>query len=231
MKELLEGRFAPITSTIGFLRYDSTHAVKFFFDWQEKIQAERGVVLTSTEIEGELGSAIAQLLPLTSVERRRYLLIPTNSDWTAFLDNGHRGTDVFSPLSFLAEKLSCEAVRATYISEGVNKQFPAVIFELFGPTQSDFLNYLRSVAVAYDGKKWIFSAEGQPQPFEEVNRYSNKRIQDRFTAEMLRDYLAALGIYAFDPEFYLPDRKRATLIEKVGPVASALQEFQLADLR
>ncbi len=231
MNDLFGGKFAPITNTIGFLRCDHSRAAQAFFDWQENIQAKRGVSLVKRSIHGGLESAIQKLLPLTSVERRRYLLISTRSDWTAFLDNGHQGTDVFSPLSYLAEKLSCEAVRATYVPEGRGKQYPAVIFELYGPNRSEFLNYVRSIAVAYDGKKWAFAAEGEVQPFEQVERYSTRSIQDRFTPEMLENYLKSLGIHAFRQDFYSPDGQEAILIEKVGPIAPAAREFQLADVQ
>jgi hypothetical protein len=227
MSELFGGKFAPVTNTIGFLRYDSSQAAQCFFDWQEEIQAKRGVSLVESKVQGDLGSAIQRLLPLTSVERRRYLFIPTRSNWTAFLDNGHLGTDVFAHLSYLAEKLACEAVRATYIPERRNNQYPVVMFELYGPTRSDFLNYVRSVAVSSDGRNWAFAAAGEVQPFEEIQRYSSRKIRDRFTPEMLDNYLSKLDIRAFDPDFYLPHGNEAILIEKIGPIASAAREFQL----
>jgi hypothetical protein len=34
---------------------------------------------------------LLSLLPLTSSDTRRYLFIPTNSDWTAYFDNSHTG--------------------------------------------------------------------------------------------------------------------------------------------
>src|SRR5262245_28318856 len=102
MNDLFGGKLAPITNTIGFIRCDCSRAAQAFFDWQEGIQTKRGVSLIEGKIHGDFESAIRRLLPLTSVERRRYLFVPTRSAWTAFLDNGHQGTDVFSPLSFLA---------------------------------------------------------------------------------------------------------------------------------
>jgi hypothetical protein len=231
MNDLFGGRFAPITSTIGFLRTDDSRAVQAFVDWQQDIQKKRGVSLVERKIQGDFEFAIQQLLPLTSVERRRYLFIPTRSNWTAFLDNGHQGTDVFSPLSYLAEKLSCEAARATHVPEGRGKQYPAVVLELYGPNRSEFLNYVRSVAVTYDGRKWAFEAAGETQPFEEVARYSSRLARDRFTPEMLANYLKALGIRAFEQDFYCPEGREAILIEKSGPIAPAAREFQLADVQ
>lgn len=231
MNELLGGKFAPITNTIGFIQCECTRISQDFFDWQQGIQAKRGVSLIKTEIHGGLESAIQKLLPLTSVERRRYLFLPTRSQWTAFLDNGHQGTDVFAPLSYLAKILSCEAVRATYAREVLGKRYPAVILEMYGPNRSVFLNYVRSIGVGYDGKKWTFVSSGEVQPFELVDQYTNRSVKDRFTPEMLDRYLKVLGIDAFDPAFYRPNDQPALLIEKTGPISPAAREFQLADLQ
>jgi hypothetical protein len=48
---------------------------------------------------------------------------------------------------------------------------------------------------------------------------------------MLSSYLKGLGIRAFEPDFYLPDREEAILIEKYGPMAPAAREFQLVDVQ
>jgi len=231
MNDLFGGKFSPVTNTIGFLRCDHLRAAEAFLDWQENIQRSRGVSLEKAEIHGDFQSAILKLFPLTSVERRRYLFIPTRSDWTAFLDNGHQGTDAFSPLSYLAGRLSCEGVRATCVLDGQKDRYPAVILEIYGPERTEFLNYVRSIAVAYDGKKWSFAASGSTQPFEQVEKYSSRYIQDRFRPEMLSDYLKALGIRAFEEDFYLPESQEAMLIEKHGPIASAAREFRLADIQ
>lgn len=231
MNALFDGKLAPITNTIGFLRCDLERAAQAFFDWQEGIQTKRGVSLARSAASGDFETAIQKLLPLTSVERRRYLFVPTRSDWTAFLDNGHQGTDVFAPLSYLAQKLSCEAVRATYNPEGRTNQYPSVILEVYGPNPTDFLNYIRSISAAYDGKKWAFATGGEAQPFEQVEIYSSASIRDRFTPEMLESYLKALGIDAFEPDFYMPNGDSAVFIEKSGPIAPAAREFQLIDLQ
>jgi hypothetical protein len=102
MKELLDGRFAPITHSIGFIRCDRDVAANAYRRWQEIIQSKRNVTLSSRSVSGRLEDVLQSLLPLTSVEARRFLFVPTRSEWTAFLDNDHQATDVFSPLSFLA---------------------------------------------------------------------------------------------------------------------------------
>ncbi len=78
----------------------------------------------------------------------------------------------------------------------------AVRFELWGPERTDWLNLERSVGVIGDQGKWTFEASGEPLPFEKPEKYKTKRIVDRFTPEMLEEYMAALGIRLFDPDFY-----------------------------
>ena len=229
MDDLFGGKLAPITNTVGFLRCDHSRASQAFLDWQQGIQEKRGVSVFRDTIQGNFAAELERLLPLTSVERRRYLFIPTKSDWTAFFDNGHQGTDAFSVMSYLAKTLSCNAVRATYIPEG-RKQYPAVMLEIYGPDPSYFLNYVRSVSTAFDGKKWTFATGGETLSFEQTEKYLNRSKKDRFTPEMLNAYLESLGISAYDETFYCHEGKEAFLVRKTGPLAPAAREFQLADL-
>ena len=227
MNALYGGRFAPITDTIGFLRCDAERAAQAFVAWQEGIQTPRGVELETSTAEVDLATALPKLLPLTSVERRRFLFIPTRSDWTAFVDNGHEGTDAYAQISYLAEQIGCDGVRATWVPEDRPGQWPATVLELYGPHQTNFLNTVRSVAVAFDGSKWSFSADGAVQPFEEVARYKERSIKKRFDGPMLDAYLQQLGIAMFDDEFFAPRGSRTILIEKVGPIAPNAREFPL----
>ncbi len=83
--------------------------------------------------------------------------------------------------------------------------YGCVQFILFASETRQYLNYERSLAAANDGGRWVFHANGTPQPFEEPERYEAKRVMDRFTPEMLERYCTALGIRLFDPNFYGPD--------------------------
>jgi hypothetical protein len=79
-----------------------------------------------------------------------------------------------------------------------------VVFDLFAPEPRAWLNYERSVGVINDGR-WTFVSEGTVQPFESIERYAAKRVRDRFDAELLEKYSAALGIRLLDPTFYGPE--------------------------
>ena len=231
MGDLFDGKFSPITDTMGFFKCDFARAIRGFCERLEPILAEQGVFLVKREVHGTFKGAIKTLLPLTSVERRRYLFAPTRSEWILFLDNGHQGTDASSPLSYLARELSCEAVRATYSSGKHTKRYPSVIIEIFGPTRTHFLNYVRSISAAYDGRKWEFATGGEPQSFEQIEMYSRKSVRDRFTPHMLDSYLQAMGIRVCEKDFFIPGDEAAVLIEKVGPIAPAAREFELTDVQ
>jgi len=237
MNLLLDDRFAPITSEIGFLEAGCSLAAATFADWQRPIQATRGVSLEVRSVSGALVDVLQSLLPLTSVERRRYLFVPTRSAWTAFFDNGHRGADAVSTVSQLATMLGCRGLRIvatpnTISSErrGARGRHGATIFELYGPSGGHFLNYVRSISAVNDGGKWVFSQAGDVQSFEQPARYEARSVKNRFTWEMLRDACRALALAPFEEDFYASG-DGATLVEKRGPAAAGMREYTLAEAR
>ena len=73
---------------------------------------------------------------------------------------------------------------------------------------------------------WEFNQYRDPLPFEDTSRYTTRPIRNRFTFEMLRSYLKALGLRPFDEDFYLPPgSEEAILVEKVGATYPTMQEF------
>jgi hypothetical protein len=175
--QLLDDQFAPITSEIGFLECDSKVAAEFFVSWQEPIQADRDVRLVTREVVGELPTLLKHLLPLTSVEARRYLFLPTAGRWTAFFDNGWRGTDAFSVVSYLASLIGCRGIRSVSIPHTIRKtasgevgRFGATMLEVYSADASEcsFLNIRRSISASNDGGRWRFDTGGDPLEFEQV---------------------------------------------------------------
>lgn len=236
-KELFGGLLAPMTSEVGFLECSLQVASDYLKSWSGRLQASRGGGLDIQDIlSTRLDLALNRLLPLTSVERRRTLLLTTSSRWCAYFDNGWRGADAYSTVSHMAEAIGCRGVRASYVpheldqESGVGKgRYGSVVFEIYGPEKTDFVNTVRSVAVVYDGKKWVFSESGVVQDFEQPEIYLQRSVRSRFTVEMLQGYLASLGINAFDDGFYGVDG--GLLFEKTGPVAPNLKEYGLAEAR
>jgi hypothetical protein len=132
---------------------------------------------------------------------KRRLLVGTRSSWTAVFDNSRAGGDIFPP-TYLATEKGRRAVAVHHSPIGQSR-YPATQFHLFGPTGEPPLMYVRTIdAGIFDEGRWLFETAGEAQPFEDVEAYNRRLIRDRFTREMLLDYLAALGIYADEPTFY-----------------------------
>ena len=236
MNLLLDDRFAPITSTIGFIEIDLQNAVAGFMRWQEPIHAPRGVVLATRTLDGDLPSTLSALLPLTSVETRRFLFVPTASAWVAFFDNNHGGTDATGPMAYLARTLRCRALRVVAVPHHEPRRdqghwrgrYGATILDLFGAEVTNHSNTIRSITMMNDGGSWTFDEIGGPLPFEDLEAYKARRVRDRFPFELLRSYLKHLRLEPFDEQFY---RAPAVLVEKQGPCAPALQEYSLEEMR
>jgi hypothetical protein len=201
--QLYDDRYAPITSEIEFLECDAKTAADAFQQWQQPIQSGRGVRLNRRELIGDFTSKLESLMPLTSHEARRFLFLPTTSKWTAYIENGWRGNDV-SAVSHLSRAMRCRAIRAVSVPHTMRKtptgelgRYGATIFEVYAADSSgcSFLNVQRSVDAANDGGRWKFGANGQPFAFEDLERYKARQIRDRFTPEMLDEYLRHFGIH------------------------------------
>lgn len=232
----IRAKFAPSCFEIGFLECDAETASQTYLSWMRPIQDEQGVQLTIRSVFGDVRARLESLLPLTNMERRRFLFLPTRGNWTAYIDNGAQGTDAFSAISYLAQVIECRGVRAVSVPDSIQKRaagsqgdYGANILEIYAPRiLSEGHNTLRSVFAANDGGTWSFAATGQQFEFEETSQYSARRIRDRFTSEMLDRYLQALGIHFFSETFYEVSEP-AYLINKEGPCMAGMRCFPFRD--
>ena len=204
MESLLGDQFIPLTFSIGFFEKTIEVVGDAHLSWTK----QHHQFVEAQPLNCDLPSALKKLEPLTMPPRRK-LFLSTDSQWTAYFDNGINGPDPRSPVVYLTQQLHCRGLIATYVPHTLSAEtgnakgaYGAVQFELFAPTRREFLNYERSISVAYDGGKWRFDVSGSVQPFEEVAQYSVRKIADRFTPDMLQRYCAALGVRLFDQDFY-----------------------------
>ncbi len=231
---LLEDRWAPVTSEMGFLETDAEQAARAFAAWQGGLMAPRGIAVEVRPVSGPLEQALCALLPLTGGERRRHLFMPTRSPWTAYVDNARGGTDAMSAMSYMAQTLGCRGLRVVAVPNTYRKgegRYGAVMLEVYGPHRTAWLNYVRAVSALNDGGHWAFDQFGEPFPFEKLERYQARRVRDRFTFDMLQEYLHHLGLSPFEEGFYLPRGAPAWLVEKTGPVVPTHQEYTLTQVR
>jgi hypothetical protein len=235
---LYDDIYAQITSELEFLECDAKTAADGFQEWQQRIRSRMGIRLKRRAIAGELREKITYLLPLTSVERVRSLFVPTASQWTAYFDNGWRGTDP-SAVRYLSSQIRCRAIRAVCVPHTIRKtpagelgRYGATIFELRAADSRGCYssNHVRAVYATNDGGPWCFGAFGDPLDFEQLDQYKAPRVRDRFTPAMLDAYLRNLGLRFFSPDFYnVVDP--ALLISREGPYPEGVREYSLEEAR
>ncbi len=231
MQTLLSERFAPITSSIGFLRLDLDEAVGALTGWRRSL--DRGRV-SSNKVETGFPDCLHSLEPLTAGARPRELLVEASDGWTAYFDCSLRGTDAVSAIGYLARKAACqglaiETVPHTAGTAGVeNGRYGSVQFQMFGPLKTHSINYVRTIAVAFDGGRWVFSASGTEQWFEETEAYRSRRVRDRFTSEMMGRYCKALDLDVYDPGAY---GLRSALVESEVKMPSGAPILSLTEVQ
>jgi hypothetical protein len=229
---LLNDRWAPVTSEMGFLEADAEHAARAFAAWQGGLLAPRGISVEVHPVAGPLEQALSTLLPLTSPEPRRHLFMPTRTAWTAYVENARWGTDAMSAMRYMTRTLGCRSLRVVAVPHTFREnkgRYGAMALAMYGPHQVH--NYVRAVSALNDGGRWVFDQSGEPFPFEKLEQYQERRVRDRFTFDMLKEYLRHLGLSPFEEDFYLPQGAPAWLVEKTGPVAPTHKEYTLAQAR
>jgi hypothetical protein len=231
MRTLLSERYAPITSSPGYLKLTLDEVADALVAWRRGL----GKAVTVAARSEPFPEVLRSLEPLTGAVTPRELLVELTGGWTAYFDCGFRGTDAFPPVSYLAGAVGCLGLTISATPHTVDAdngggegRLGAVQFALFGAAKTYFLNYVRVVEVVHDGSRWTFHQSGAEQPFEEPDAYANSRVRERFTSEMLERYCRALGVDAFNSAAYGP---RSILVSsKVaappGDIAKSLDEVQ-----
>lgn len=196
--------YAPVTSRIGFLRAPLDFVASGLLAWRRAIHGSA----EACRLAGGLRDNVMALEPLTAGARPRELLVATGAPgWTAVFDCGVRGGDQTTTVGYLARSLRVQGVVVVSVPDvpaaaGRPPRFGARQLEMFGPDMTEFLNYVRTISVVRDGKRWRFDANGTVQHFEDVEAYSRRKIADRLTGSMLVAYTSALGLRPFEMDFF-----------------------------
>ncbi len=227
MKLLLGDRYAPITSRVGFYEAPLDVVAQALYDWRMSLR-HRPVMHRVAEPFPE---SLRRLQPLTNGGSQREMVVETRSEWTALFDSMLPWPDPVGPVSYLCGVLKCRGLIVLCAPNTLTEtwgnsrgRYGGVQFELFAPEPTEWLNYLRAISATNDGGRWTFEATGTPQPFEQPERYTARRVQDRFTADMLDDYCRALGVRYFDPDFFGPG---GHLIVTKAPLAPGADRMTL----
>ena len=219
VRPLLDDRYAPITSAIGFVRLPIDDAAEALAAWWRSIAPP----IVVEPLSERFPDSLCRLTPLEVGTRSRALLID-QGDWTAYFDCLATGTDPVSAIGALCRLNRCDGVALVVIPDGPRRE-GSLQFELFGPDRTDFLNYLRSVGIANEAGRWRFDASGDPQPFEDLTAYEARRIQDRLSTAIVAKYCSTLGFRPFEPDAY----GRAVLVTAGPPASQGIQRISLAE--
>lgn len=239
MQLLFNDKLAPITKEIGFIEASPQEATKAFLNWQRPLIEPRDMRLSQRTISGSLESILKSLMPLTDLEALRYLFIPTaDPRWTAFFDNDWRGTNA-DTVGMIAQHLQSRGLRVVAVpntiqghTKGSKGRYGAIILTVYGPTDNPVHNGIRSISVVNDGGRWSFDQYGEPFPFEQTSKYSERYKKNRFTFEMLKDYLKEMSLFPFDEDFYIPSsNNEAILVEKKGRLHPGIKKYSLEEAR
>lgn len=190
MRRPILNKWWPVTYDFGFI-----HApVETVLDTRLKVYVDHGTKDCSLrDLNQSLETCFRALEPL-SFQNTKEMYLSTNFGWTAFFRNGTRGSDPALPMRQLSKALGVCAMRICI--SPASSTFPSVIWEVYD-TQKNGANaygYRRSIACANDGGRWVFEARGDPFPFEELDRYTARKIRDRFPEALLWKYLRKLDI-------------------------------------
>ena len=186
----------PITHDFGLIQAPLEHVLDSFLSWHASI----GINYQRTYIATSLAVAFESLLPLANSKMRR-LFVATRSTWVACFQNGIAGSDPFPAMSFLAGRMGVLAMRVCSTPE--RAMYRATVWEVYAPQSlgGGPLNYRRSIAALDDGGHWVFEESGERYTFERVERYAARRKRDRFTKNVLCEYLRHFGVELFADDF------------------------------
>jgi hypothetical protein len=216
----------PVTHDFGLIQAPLERVLAEFLAWNSSFGTEYARI----EITSSLADAFESLLPLANSKMRR-LFVATQSDWVACFQNGIQGSDPMPAMSQLSKRMQVLLMRVC-TTPTADHLYPATTWELYAPPAlggHPQHGYRRSLAAAKDGC-WEWVNAGEPFPFEQTDCYALPRKRDRFTAEMLRDYLTQFGIRLFDDDFFRVDAQHPAIrLQQISNVWHT-PEFTLAEV-
>ena len=227
---LLDDAYAPVTRCVGFLETGADKAAACFQEMEGENLRRFGQSLSQRVITGDLRDILESLLPLTDCEIRRTVFVDTSAHrWCAYFDNRVTGPDAGTLIPELGSLIGCRGICSLAQPEtkiNMAREGAAVAMEVYSPDVPEEPE--RSISVYQQGGSWSFSDSGESYPFEHVERYGERRTENRFTPELLCEYLSHFGIEFLNPDFYGPE---AYLVEVEGPMLPKTRSFTLQELR
>lgn len=204
MNALFDNQLAPLTYCVGFLEMPYEALREKALAWMRT----NVPALEECALDQPFSQSLQQLQPVRT-PLNKILLLETRGPWVAYFDNSRNGSDPAGFIGHLSQQLHCRGLRVRWEPASAAGDGPGtfstsknLIFTLYAPEEREWLNIERSISLVNDYGSWSFKASGTVQPYEQTERYTARRLRDRFTPEMLAAYCAQVGVHPFDAEFY-----------------------------
>ncbi|MDX1990239.1 MAG: hypothetical protein SFV17_26335 [Candidatus Obscuribacter sp.] len=211
MSEYFLEKRQPSTEAIYFAELPPDGIVAALKDREKKFANGRSISASALSMLA-LESALDQIPKDSSPDESYFLLVPTESNWTAiFESSGKDGADVNTTPAIISRFGHCRVcVAAAARDTSVEHRKDRKIKLSFGSVRFDLLNEgecQRNIQSMNEGTgRWVFYSYGSPLEFENLSAYKNKRVKDRFTVDDLNYVLASnFGIRYKDLTFYRPE--------------------------
>lgn len=191
----LGGVLAPLGLSVSFLRHPIAEVRGALLTWR-KLELRQVV-----EESGPLPfPACASLLDPLEAPWAAEVLIASR-DWTVYLNNDIDGGDPTAAAPYLSKRVGCDCVVAMH-APPYGPGHASTQLWMMGPGGKPPLMYIRTIAAYAEDGHWSWRTDGQLQLFERPERYTARRVRDRFDRGLLVDYLATIGIRVDDLGFY-----------------------------
>ncbi|MFK0005077.1 hypothetical protein [Paenarthrobacter sp. NPDC090522] len=212
-KLLLGGQWAPVTTTIGYLKQPLNKAAVAWREWLQSSPYQSEVGIGVTAHTGTLPELLEKLLPLGY--GMRWLLVETrNPEWTAVFHNTRDDPNLRFPLKELPLSHGVTTIGVTDEPKNI-KRMPE------GPARGRWggrdltvydQNGLRRFLSLYNSEPWKFAENGEPYDFENTEQYLSPRAVDCFPHETLVEICRNLELDPFEEDFYVP-KGRGIMLE------------------
>ncbi len=221
MNFLFNSKYAPLTNRIAFLHAPIGDVLKAHENWAKNLvePIPYKIMIHKGSFESLLESSLSFKYPC------RDIILQTSTHWTAYYHNQ-------LTITYFAERISRILSIETIIAEALPSYFGKVINGWGGGMFSYFNKgeLVRNLMLS-DQDRWEFDIYGTPFPFEDVEKYKERYVRNRFTIEMLNNYLQEFGIDFFNENFYMPEGGQAYIIEQVRQPWPNEETMTLAEIR